>query len=38
MAETATALMPRPDFFALCGKLLKTAGGRLYIPRCLAPP
>ena len=36
--RAARALMPRPDFFALCGKLLKTAGGRLSIPRCLAPP
>ncbi len=36
--RAARALMPCPDFFAVCGKLLKTAGGRLSIPRSLAPP
>jgi hypothetical protein len=36
--RAARALMPCPDFFAICGKLLKTAGGRLSIPRSLAPP
>jgi transposase len=36
--RAARALMPRPDFFALCGALLRTAGGRPSIPRCLAPP
>ena len=36
--RAARALMPCPDFFALCGKLLTTAGGRPFIPRSLAPP
>jgi len=36
--RAARALMPCPDFFAACGELLKAAGGRPSIPRCLAPP
>ena len=36
--RAARTLMPCPDFFGACGALLKTAGGRLSIPRSLAPP
>ena len=34
--RAARALMPCPDFLRVCGKLLKTAGGRARIPRHLA--
>ena len=36
--RAARALMPCPDFLSVSGKLLKTAGGRVRIPRCLAWP
>ena len=36
--RAARGLMPCRDFLSVCGKLLKTAGGRARIPRALAWP